>query len=137
MSDVELSLPPDVAYVGLARLVITVAARKAGMLDEHVEDLKIAVSEATTNAINAHRRSAQPSPVVLTFGVGADHRFTVSVTDAGPGFEPSPSSVMGSHDWSLEHGLGLTLIRGLADGVDFRRSTGMIVAMHFHTNGRV
>ncbi|MGH3666510.1 MAG: ATP-binding protein [Egibacteraceae bacterium] len=131
MADVELQLPPDVAYVGLARLLVTVAARQAGMLDVRVEDLKIAVSEATTNAINAHRRGDQPQPVVLSFGrSGADH-FVVRVADAGPGFEPQMGNGQAGREWSLENGLGITLIRGLADDVAFERDHGMVVRMQF------
>src|SRR5688500_9392898 len=83
IAEVELRLPPDIQYVGLARLVICVAARQAGMSTERVEDLRIAVSEATTNAILAHRRSGRSDPVVLSFGE-ADGSFAVTVTDAGP-----------------------------------------------------
>ncbi len=131
MTDVELHLPPDVRYVGLARLVVMVAARQAGMADERLEDLKIAVSEATTNAINAHRRTAKPAPVVLAFGPTGSGQFAVTIADTGPGFEPPPLEAHSSRDWSLENGLGVTLIRGLADDVEFRREAGMVVKMRF------
>jgi serine/threonine-protein kinase RsbW len=125
---VELQLPADTQYVSLARLVVTVAARQAGMADERVEDLKIAVSEATTNAINAHRRYQYDAPVVLEFGP-TDNAFEVTILDAGPGFEPPPH--MSERDWSLEGGLGVTLIQGLADDVTFERGDGMRVKMSF------
>lgn len=130
-SEVELHLPPDVQYVGLARLVLTVAARQAGMADERVEDLKIAVSEATTNAIMAHRRFQEPRPVVLCFGPTADNAFGVTIVDTGPGFEPPPPEAFDVRDWTQESGLGVTLIRGLADEVEFVRGQGMRVNMHF------
>jgi serine/threonine-protein kinase RsbW len=126
---VELQLPADTQYVGLARLVVTVAARQAGMADERVEDLKIAVSEATTNAINAHRRYQHETPVVLQFGPTESDAFEVTILDAGPGFEPAPP--VDERDWSLEGGLGVTLIQGLADEVTFLRGEGMRVQMSF------
>jgi serine/threonine-protein kinase RsbW len=129
MAEVELQLPADTQYVGLARLVVTVAARQAGMEDERVEDLKIAVSEATTNAINAHRRYQQKSPVVLQFGPTDNGSFEVTIVDAGPGFDPTPLN--SDRDWSLEGGLGVILIRGLADDVRFIRGEGMRVHMRF------
>lgn len=129
-STVELSLPPDVQYVGLARLAVTVAARQAGMNDERVEDLKIAVSEATTNAIRAHLAVAEPQPVVLTFGPDGGDSFGVTVVDSGPGFEPLPAAD-GQREWTEESGLGVTIIRGLADEVEFLRGEGMRVHMHF------
>lgn len=129
MAVVELRLPPEVSYVGLARLVVTVAARQAGMRDDRIEDLKIAVSEATTNAISAHRRHDRGTPIVLAFGPSGGSHFVVTVRDTGPGFEPSESQA--ERDWSMENGLGLTLIRGLADGVDFSKAEGMVVQMRF------
>ncbi|HVM15776.1 MAG TPA: ATP-binding protein [Egibacteraceae bacterium] len=130
-SDVELRLPPDVQYVGLARLVVTVAARQAGMADERVEDLKIAVSEATTNAIRAHRQAEEPRPVVLSFGPTTDDTFGVTIVDTGPGFDPLPPDAHERREWTEESGLGVTLIRGLADDVEFVRGEGMRVNMRF------
>ena len=127
--EVELQLPADTQYVGLARLVVTVAARQAGMADDRVEDLKIAVSEVTTNAINAHRRYQQRIPVVLQFGPTDNGSFGVTIVDAGPGFEPPP--LFHERDWMLEGGLGVTLIQGLADDVSFVRDEGMRVQMTF------
>lgn len=131
MADVELHLPPDVQYVGLARLVVCTAARQAGMAGDRVEDLRIAVSEATTNAIIAQQRSNTSEPVVLSFGTTADGAFGVTVQDAGPGFSPSSPEVLAGRDWHLESGLGITLIRGLTDDVRFVRGEGMHVAMSF------
>ncbi|MEX0659163.1 MAG: ATP-binding protein [Egibacteraceae bacterium] len=130
-AEVELHLPPDVQYVGLARLVVTVAARKAGMADERVEDLKIAVSEATTNAILAHLRNDRPHPVVLSFGPTHENTFGVTIVDAGPGFDPPSPDAPDTRAWTDEGGLGVTLIRGLADDVEFVRGDGMRVNMHF------
>jgi serine/threonine-protein kinase RsbW len=126
---VELQVPADTQYVGLARLVVTAAARQAGMSDERIEDLKIAVSEATANAVNAHRRYEEQSPVVLRFGPTSNGSFAVTVADAGPGFDPAPPDL--NRDWTFESGLGLLLIRELADDVQFVRGGGMRVHMSF------
>jgi serine/threonine-protein kinase RsbW len=128
-AEVELQLPADTQYVSLARLVVTAAARNAGMAEDRVEDLRIAVSEATTNAINAHHRHQRDSPVVLQFGPSGDGWFEVTVVDTGPGFDPTPP--LQERDWMLEGGLGVTLIRGLADEVTFLRGEGMRVHMNF------
>ena len=86
---VQLRLPVDVVHVGLARLVVMQAARQFGMDDERIQDLKVAVSEATTNAILSHRRAGNDDPVVLTFGQIDSGQFQVTVADMGSGFEPS------------------------------------------------
>lgn len=127
---VELRLPPEVANVAVARLLVTMAARNLGMSEERVEDLRVAVSEATTNAIRAHQQSADPRPVVLHFGPG-DGGFQVVVVDAGPGFEPVTPDAAAERDWRDESGLGVTIIRGLADDVAFDHHGGMRVDMRF------
>jgi serine/threonine-protein kinase RsbW len=131
VSVVELCLPADVQYVGVARLVVTAAARLAGMDPERVEDLRIAVSEATANAVFAHRREGRDDPVTLRFGATEDHQFAVTVVDSGPGFDPIAPAAVGRRDWQDESGLGVTLIRGLADDVRFERRAGMVVSMRF------
>lgn len=132
MSDVELHLPPDVAYVGVARLVVVAAARQSGMADERVEDLRTAVSEATTNAVVAHQRAGQGRRVRLTFGPRDADGFEVTIADAGRGFQPASQEALASRDWTMEGGLGVTIIRGLADDVRFvRDGDGMAVSMRF------
>lgn len=129
MGKVELHIPPDTRFVGLARLVVVAAARNAGMAEERREDLRIAVSEATTNAILAHQRAESRAPVVLRFGT-AGYEFQVEIADTGPGFDPAIESRQ-DRDWSAEGGLGITLIRGLADDVEFVRGEGMRVSLRF------
>ena len=128
---VELQLPPDTRYVGLARLAVCAAARKAGMDQERTEDLRIAVSEATANAILAHQRLDTEQPVRLRFGLADRGAFEVTVADSGPGFEPGAPRVIDERDWTIEGGLGVTLIRGLTDDVEFVRSDGMSVHLRF------
>ena len=130
MPDVELRVPPDVQYVGLARLVVTAAARQAGMTNDRIEDLKIAVSEATANAIQSHQRAGEDGPISLSFGPTSADQFGVTISDAGPEDVEPPDSI-GSRNWNTDGGLGVTLIRGLADVVDFRRDAGTSVHMRF------
>lgn len=130
-SAVELHLPADVQYVWLARHLVVTAARQAGMADDRVEDLRIAVSEAVTNAITAQRRDGRGQRVVLGFGP-EEGTFQVTVTDTGPGFEPVAPETMIGRDWTVEGGLGVTIIRGLADDVSFERADdGMAVFLRF------
>lgn len=131
MADTELHIPLDVQYIGLARLVVCAAARQAGMSDERVEDLRIAVSEATTNAVLAQRRTDSERPIILQFGATDDGTFGVTIVDAGPGFEPVPTGALNGRDWAIEGGLGVTIIRELADDVQFVRGEGMRVSMRF------
>jgi serine/threonine-protein kinase RsbW len=136
MDDVELRLPPDVRYVGLARLILTSSARQAGMADERIEDLRIAVSEATANAMAAHAAADDDRPVVLTFGTTPGGQFGVSIAGVVPGdADGAPPPEVG--DWSPEGGLGFTLIRGLADDVDIHEEPSMVVHMRFSVDDSV
>jgi serine/threonine-protein kinase RsbW len=128
---VELRLPPDSQLVGLARLVVVASARRAGMDEERVEDLRIAVSEATTNAIRAHAADEMEDRITLTFGVNGRGEFQVTIADAGPGFDPAHPDDLAARAWSEEGGLGVTLIRGLTDDVEFVRDEGMHVHLRF------
>jgi len=135
VQDVELHLPPNIQYISLARLVVCAAARLAGMDDERVEDLRIAVSEATTNAVAAHLRASQPQPVSIAFGDAGGGAFEVTIADAGPGFQPSSPQSLSERGWDVEGGLGVTIIRNLADEVRFDRNGGMRVSMRFALDG--
>ena len=132
MPDVELRVPADAQYVGLARLVVTAAARQAGMTNDRLEDLKIAVSEATSSAISARQRAGGDAPVSLHFGpVGAD-QFAVTIADAGS-ISDQDSPDIAARNWNADGSLGVTLIRGLADAVDFddEGEAGLSVHMRF------
>lgn len=135
MAMVVLRLPPDTQLVGLARLVVITAARDAGLDDERIEDLRLAVSEAITNAMLAHSRNGCHEPISLSVedlrsGDGTGDAFAVTVQDEGPGFDPEACAAR-EREWSEENGLGLTLIKGLADHAEFVREGGMRVKLRF------
>ena len=55
---IEIEIPPRPDYVSLVRVVVAAAAElESGLEPPRVDDLRVAVSEATTNAIQAHNRS--------------------------------------------------------------------------------
>ncbi|MDQ3981660.1 MAG: ATP-binding protein [Actinomycetota bacterium] len=68
---VRLEIPPQSAYVAIVRLATTSLGRAAGLDEERLDDLKIAVSEACANA------------VLSTQEAGADDPITISITEAG------------------------------------------------------
>lgn len=60
-----LDIPPAPEFVITARLFVAAAARHFGLDEEAVADLKLAVSEACTQAISAHGRAAVQDPVSI------------------------------------------------------------------------
>lgn len=103
------------------------------MAADRLEDLKIAVSEATTNAIRAHERDGfAEDAVVLRFGARDDRAFEVTVVDTAPGFDADAGGDLHGTDWPAHVGaLGVTIIRGLTDACDFVQDAGMVVNMRF------
>ena len=119
MGEVVLEIPARPEYLALVRQVVAAAAGvEPTFRDERIEDLRIAVSEATTNAIEAHAHLDSDERIVLRCNLGDDH-IEVEVTDQGGGFRPAASPELpdpqGPDRLQRERGLGLPLMRQLAD----------------------
>jgi anti-sigma regulatory factor (Ser/Thr protein kinase) len=80
--DVEIEIPARSVYVGVVRLAMAALARSAGMGEEAVDDLKIAVSEACTNAVVSNDDAGGDWPVTVSWSV-ADDRAVIDVSDRG------------------------------------------------------
>lgn len=122
---VVLELPPSPEFVGTSRMVVSAMARHFGFDDEQVEDLKISVSEAVTNAIRAHQDAGSSDPVRIETSV-RDDAIVVEVIDRGAGFDPGSITSFGATPLpgTLEGGLGLSLIRTLITDTTIRREVG-------------
>jgi anti-sigma regulatory factor (Ser/Thr protein kinase) len=118
--ELELSFPPKPEYVRTARHTVAAVARLHDVPDEVVDDLKLAVSEACTNAVSTHRSAGVDEPVKVVAWVG-DGIFDVRVMDRGPGLDPrllTAEPELSSGEFSFEKGLSLPLITGLMDDVE-------------------
>jgi anti-sigma regulatory factor (Ser/Thr protein kinase) len=146
MATVEMSFTPLAAHVRTARLVATAVARRSGVDEALLDEVRLAVGEACSRAVEAHQEHcpAEPVRVALT---GTDGRFEVVVTDtaaqdagaaAGPGGEsgadaaggerPAPAAKPGRQAVPAE--LGLAVIEGLADDVKIARTkAGLSIRM--------
>ncbi len=123
---VELEVPARAEFVALARMVVaTVATSRRDLPAERVDDLRLAVSEACTNAIEAHRAAAVNEPVLVRIWED-DDRLDVCVQDHGKGFDPEAlpkhPPVTDPERLNFERGLGIPLMRSLVDDVVFRPS---------------
>jgi serine/threonine-protein kinase RsbW len=130
-ADLELLFPPRPEYVRMARHTVAALARLHDIPDEVVNDLKLAVSEACTNAVTVNAADDQPVRVVATVtGEG----FLIEVFDTGPGLDPALAdreAELDSEEFSFERGLSLPLIRGLVDELQIVPSAdrGTVVRM--------
>lgn len=117
--EIVLEIPARTEYVSLVRVVVAAAAEiEPGITSERIEDLRVAVSEATTNAIEAHDLHGVSDRVRIRCNL-ADEEIAVVVHDMGMGFEPGdvPSIPEPDSPDRLLHesGLGVHLMRMLTD----------------------
>jgi serine/threonine-protein kinase RsbW len=87
MALVELLLSPLPSHVRTARLVVVAAARRAGLEDELVDELRLALGEACSRAVGLHSRHAPETPVQVTVS-DTGGGLVVQVTDHGPAAGP-------------------------------------------------
>jgi len=120
---IHLLIPPRTDLLALVRRVVsTAAAAGDGLSVRRIDDLSLAVSEACANAIEAQRSIDAEAPVAVQIEL-EDGVVVVTVTDHAGGFSPDDLDPLPSVEdpgrLRHEHGLGLPLIRSLAEAVRF------------------
>ena len=105
MPTVEVSFTALPAHVRTARLVATAVARRSGVDEALLDEVRLAVGEACSRAVEAHRLHCPAEPVRLALTDLAG-RFEVEVTDTG-----------------RPQGFGLAVIAELADDVQIRETS--------------
>ncbi|WP_099156467.1 anti-sigma B factor RsbW [Virgibacillus ndiopensis] len=132
---IEMKVPAKAEYVGVIRLSISGVANRMGFSYEEIEDLKVAISEAITNAVTHAYKDEDEGEVTIGFGV-YDNRLEIMVADHGGSFDLN--EVKGgigpyNHTESVENlregGFGLFLINTLMDKVEINNNHGVIVLM--------
>ncbi len=156
MATVEVAFTPLPAHVRTARLVATAVARRSGVDEELLDEVRLAVGEACSRAVEAHRRHCPAEPIRIEMS-DLGERFEVIVRDAVPSSpaqlpaqgqpggprlsSAQPHSANGAtRQVNAEHqaaasasfpaGFGLAVISGLADDVRISATrTGVSVRM--------
>lgn len=124
MGEIRLEIPARAEYLSLVRQVVAAAAAvDPRFRTERIDALRVAVSEAVTNAVESHAGRATRERVVIVCDLD-EERIEVEVLDAGGGFDPDEIPVVpGPTDpdrLDFEHGLGIPLMRELADEAEIR-----------------
>lgn len=148
MAVVELLLQPLPSHVRTARLVVVAAARRAGLDDELVDELRLAIGEAASRAVGLHAHHAPDTPVQITVTDGAGG-LVVAVTDQGPKAGPPPDDVSADLldagperadftgvdrllDALVDPDVALAVVTGLVDDVDVEHgASGTVVTMRW------
>lgn len=125
MPTVRLEFSPAPAHVRTARLVAVAVARRAGVAEEVLDEVRLAVGEACSRAVALHQLYQLTDLVEVEMADGA--RFTVRVSDRGPAETrpetdsvPDPVELVADSDTSFPApsvavGMGLALLTGLVD----------------------
>ncbi len=137
MATVEVTFTPLPAHVRTARLVATAVARRSGVDESLLDEVRLAVGEACSRAVEAHQKHCPRQPIRVALSDDGE-RFEVVVTDAAPadadgipaiaapaggnGTAPGAALVLGDEEdaggiLQLPAGVGLAVITGLADDV--------------------
>jgi serine/threonine-protein kinase RsbW len=83
MPTVEVSFTAVPAHVRTARLVALAVARRAGVDEGVLDEVRLAVGEACSRAVTVNQQRAADTPVVMRLTDEQD-RFSVEVVDCGP-----------------------------------------------------
>jgi anti-sigma regulatory factor (Ser/Thr protein kinase) len=133
MGTVEVTFSPLPAHVRTARLVATAVARRSGVDEALLDEVRLAVGEACSRAVEAHQRHCPAEPVRIEM-TDSGERFVVTVSDHAPtatapltggpargagADENGSEQPIGVHDFgsAIPPGFGLAVISGLADDV--------------------
>jgi serine/threonine-protein kinase RsbW len=145
MATVELSFTPLPAHVRTARLVATAVARRSGVDESLLDEVRLAVGEACSRAVEGHQRYCPAEPVRLALTDLAG-RFEVEVTDTcvpgahapaghGAGAGVGGAAARGA-EADVPAGLGIAVIEGLADEVEISETAaGTIIRMSWPSAG--
>jgi serine/threonine-protein kinase RsbW len=136
MATVEVTFTPLPAHVRTARLVATAVARRSGVDEALLDEVRLAVGEACSRAVEAHRRHCPAEPVKIEM-TDQGERFVVVVSDQAPTSASTGANghgvatrVQGADDAGIPAGFGLAVISGLADDVHVSStSSGVSVRM--------
>ncbi len=118
---IKVSIPSELGYEKVAIAVTAVITKKIGLSKAKTEDLKTAVGEACTNAIehgNTFNAKSQVQ-VVLTFD-----QDSLSVRIIDDGHQPFSNTAPSRVNKTDFRGMGLFLMRKLMDKVEIKSLPG-------------
>ncbi|POX41947.1 anti-sigma regulatory factor [Streptomyces sp. Ru73] len=145
MATVELRFSALPEHVRTARLVAAAVARRAGVDEAVLDEVRLAVGEACSRAVGLHRSNDVTSPITVML-IEDEKKFSIEVGDEVPGATagaaPGVPGVAGGEPDGAESAttdeaedeMGLAVISGLVDDVEVSSSeTGGVIRMSWPT----
>ena len=121
---VELIVPNERKYLHVVRLAVSGVASREGFSIEEIEDIKLAVGEACTNAMEHAYEAGAPNATIRIRCRVEPGEFIVEVIDEGCGFDPDDVIIDPSAPPPSERGLGLFLVASSVDRLDIDTAPG-------------
>ncbi|REK71356.1 anti-sigma B factor RsbW [Paenibacillus paeoniae] len=131
---IVIRIPAQADYLDIVRAALYAIASKVGFSYEAIEDMKVAVTEACTNAIR-HAYEERGGWIELSF-LWDNHELRITIKDDGRGKEEIPTQHMTRsvlHQSPIADvtvgGLGIFLMEALMDEVHVRSENGTEVVL--------
>ncbi|MEU5114159.1 ATP-binding protein [Streptomyces longwoodensis] len=122
MATVELRFSALPEHVRTARLVAAAVARRSGVDEAVLDEVRLAVGEACSRAVGLHQLSGVTAPVKVSL-IEEEKQFSIEVGDEAPHAVPGARGAGGAElEETEEDEMGLAVISGLVDDVEV--STG-------------
>jgi anti-sigma regulatory factor (Ser/Thr protein kinase) len=133
MPTVELLFSAQPEHVRTARLVAAAVARRAGVDEAALDEVRLAVGEACSRAVGLHRISGVEAPVQVRL-TEDDKKFSIEVADEVPGTASGSAPDAGDDAAEDEGEMGLAVISGLVDDFEVLDSDkGGVIRMSWPT----
>ncbi|MFJ1972364.1 ATP-binding protein [Streptomyces sp. NPDC087903] len=121
MATVELRFSALPEHVRTARLVAAAVARRAGVDEAVLDEVRLAVGEACSRAVGLHQIGGITAPVMVLL-IEEEKQFSIEVGDEAPHAVPGERG-SGAADGEIdaeteEDEMGLAVISGLVDDVE-------------------
>lgn len=117
-----MNIPNKAEYVGVARLAVSGIATRLNFSIEEIDDIKIAMSEAITNAVQ-YAYDEKEGRIEITC-TSYPKKLEIVVQDQGKGFDLNKKAPSKTPKSKLGMGLGLTFMKNLMDEADVTSKIG-------------
>lgn len=143
MHCVEVSIPSSLIFERVVRATAAEIAEAFEFPEERIEDLKLAISEAVTNAIEHGNERIVSKPVAVVFEMD-NQKLEIRVSDEGKGTEKVDASRRVVEEEALDdveaaiiRGFGMYLIGALVDDWEVVSSNnGTVITLRFYREGQ-
>jgi serine/threonine-protein kinase RsbW len=120
---IHLRIPAKAEYITLSRLALTGLGQLREIADGTMADLKLALTEAVSNSVRHAYGPNGDGSVDVIYELHPD-RLAIRVVDDGEGFDPDDDAERPESEELSEGGLGIAIIRSIADEFEIHSSPG-------------